>query len=157
MPLMARNLSGPFAGSITFTLAGSANNPGPIAVALTVFQSGTSAAPFGNVDPPTDSQTGVSGAIPVTGWGARRHRHFARRDLPAASRRLPPNCGGAADVFIGFAVSIEGARPDVAAAFPAYSANTLGGWGFMVLTNMLPSRATAPTSCISTRRIAKAR
>ena len=31
-------------------------------------------------------------------------------------------------------------RPDVMAAFPAYPLATRAGWGFMVLTNMLPSQ-----------------
>ena len=35
---------------------------------------------------------------------------------------------------------IDGARPDVAAAYPTYPANTRAGWGFMVLTNMLPNQ-----------------
>ena len=33
---------------------------------------------------------------------------------------------------------IDGARPDVAAFYPTYPLHTRGGWGFMVLTNMLP-------------------
>ena len=35
---------------------------------------------------------------------------------------------------------IDGARPDVQAAFPTYPRNNRGGWGFMVLTNMLPTQ-----------------
>ena len=37
---------------------------------------------------------------------------------------------------MGVAVFIDGARPDVQAAFPNYPMNSRGGWGFMVLTNM---------------------
>jgi hypothetical protein len=51
-----------------------------------------------------------------------------------------PNCGGAAQFFLGFAVFIDGARPDVAAYQPGLPLNTRGGWGFMVLTNMLPNQ-----------------
>jgi hypothetical protein len=53
---------------------------------------------------------------------------------------IDPNCGGAAQIFVGFAVFIDGARPDVAAAFSTYPASSKAGWGFMVLTNMLPSQ-----------------
>ena len=53
---------------------------------------------------------------------------------------MNPNCGGAAQIFLGFAVFIDGARPDVAAFYPTYPANTRAGWGFMVLTNMLPNQ-----------------
>ena len=40
----------------------------------------------------------------------------------------------------GKAVFIDGARPDVAAGYPTFPANTKAGWGFMVLTNMLPNQ-----------------
>lgn len=53
---------------------------------------------------------------------------------------VDPNCGGAAQIFVGTAVFIDGARPDVAAAFPTFPVNTRAGWGFMVLTNMLPNQ-----------------
>ena len=53
---------------------------------------------------------------------------------------IDPNCAGAAQIFVGSAVFIDGARPDVAGSFPASPANTRAGWGFMVLTNMLPSQ-----------------
>ena len=45
---------------------------------------------------------------------------------------------GAAQIFVGFAVFIDGARPDVPAVYPSAPVNTRAGWGFMVLTNMLP-------------------
>jgi hypothetical protein len=53
---------------------------------------------------------------------------------------VDPNCGGAAQIFVGFAVFIDGARPDVAAGHSALPLNTRAGWGFMVLTNMLPNQ-----------------
>ncbi|UCH92239.1 MAG: hypothetical protein JSV88_18340, partial [Candidatus Aminicenantes bacterium] len=34
---------------------------------------------------------------------------------------------------------VEGARPDVAAAYPGYPNNTRAGWGYMMLTNFLPN------------------
>jgi hypothetical protein len=40
---------------------------------------------------------------------------------------------------VGDAVFVDGARPDVAAAYPTYPANTRAGWGYMLLTNMLPN------------------
>ena len=47
---------------------------------------------------------------------------------------------GNALVFIGHAVFSRGARPDVQAAFPAYPDSDAAGWGYMVLTNMLPNQ-----------------
>ncbi len=34
---------------------------------------------------------------------------------------------------------MEGARPDVEAAYPSHPQNSKAGWGYMLLTNMLPS------------------
>ena len=34
---------------------------------------------------------------------------------------------------------IEGARPDIVAAFPQYPGVSRAGWGFMILSNMLPN------------------
>jgi hypothetical protein len=47
-------------------------------------------------------------------------------------------------VFLGEALFIEGARPDVQAAFPTRPRNYRGGWGFMLLTNMLPDQGNGP-------------
>jgi hypothetical protein len=138
----------PAAGSVnataTLTFTGAGNNPGPVSIALNLIQNGTSAIPIGNVDTPTNNRTGVTGAIPFTGWaiddvGVARVM-ICRSAFGAETAPNDPNCGGSAQFFLGFAVSIDGARPDVAAAFPAYPANSAAGWGFMVLTNMLPSQ-----------------
>ena len=59
---------GTLTGSITFTFTGAANNPGPITVGLNLVPSTGSDYPFGIVDTPTDNRTGVTGAIPFTGW-----------------------------------------------------------------------------------------
>jgi len=40
--------------------------------------------------------------------------------------------------YIGDAVFVEGARPDVEAAYPGYPQNSRAGWGYMLLTNFLP-------------------
>jgi hypothetical protein len=43
-------------------------------------------------------------------------------------------------VFIGNAALVDGARPDVAALFPQMPRSTRGGWGYLLLTNMLPNQ-----------------
>ncbi len=111
---------------------------------MTLFLNGTSANPFGNVDTPTDNRTGVTGAVPFTGWTLDdidvTRVMICRAAFGAEVAPVDPNCAGMAQIFVGFAVFIDGARPDVAGAYPAYPANTRAGWGFMVLTNMLPSQ-----------------
>ena len=135
---------GSVAGAISFTFTGTSNTPGPIVVNLTIFANGTSQNPFGTVDTPADNLTGVTGAIPFTGWALDdieiTQVSVCRAAFGSETAPVDPNCGGAAQIFVGFAVFIDGARPDVAGTYPTYPLNTKAGWGFMVLTNMLPSQ-----------------
>ncbi len=135
---------GTVAAAITLSFVGASTSAGPINVTLTLFLNGTSANPFGNVDTPTDNRTGVTGAVPFTGWTLDdidvTRVMICRAAFGAEVAPIDPNCAGTAQIFVGFAVFIDGARPDVAGAYPAYPANTRAGWGFMVLTNMLPSQ-----------------
>ena len=130
-------------GRIDLTLAGAANTVGPIAVELRLFPIGTS-NPIGNVDTPIQNQTGVTGAIPFTGWALDdievTQVSVCRGAFGTEVAPVDPNCGSAAQIFVGSAVFIEGARPDVAASYARFPMNTRAGWGFMVLTNMLPNQ-----------------
>ena len=134
----------PVAGAITLTVTGASNAPGPVAVSLDLILNGLSAPPFGAVDTPLESATGVTGAIPFTGWALDdvevTRVMVCRAAAGTEVAPVDPNCGGAAQIFVGFAVVIDGARPDVAAYFSTYPLNTKAGWGLMVLTNMLPSQ-----------------
>jgi hypothetical protein len=85
--------------------------------------------PFGSFDTPIDGLT-ARGSIPVTGW--------ALDDSGIHSVKIYRESGNKL-VYIGDAVLVEGARPDVAAAYPGYPNNTKAGWGYMLLTNFLPS------------------
>ena len=42
-------------------------------------------------------------------------------------------------MYIGDAVFVDGARPDVASANPAAPRSTRAGWGYLMLTNFLPN------------------
>jgi hypothetical protein len=136
--------SGTSLGQINLVFTGAANQPGPIAVTLTTILNGASAVPLGTVDTPLDNQTNVSGAVPFTGWVLDDTEvafvSVCRAPFGAEVAPVDPNCGGFAQIFVGFGVFIDGARPDVAAAFPNFPRSTRGGWGFMVLTNMLPNQ-----------------
>ena len=131
-------------GAITLVFTGAFGAAGPINVALTVYANGTTASPFGTVDTPANNLTGVTGAVPFTGWALDdievQRVSVCRAAFGAEVAPVDPNCGGTAQIFVGFGTFIDGARPDVAATFPAFPVNTRGGWGFMVLTNMLPSQ-----------------
>ena len=148
-------------GSITITLSGAGNLVAPVGVTLVTMIAGTSVAPIGVVDTPLANATGVVGAIPVTGWAlddVEVASVFVCRNAVAGESAAPDGrCGGAAQMYLGDAVFIDDARPDVAAAFPAYPRNYRGGWGFMLLTNMLPNQGNgAYTLSASTRWIARA-
>jgi len=100
--------------------------------------------PFGFVDTPLNNTMGVTGSVPITGWALDNAEVLrvmvCRAAFGAEVAPADPNCGGAAQIFVGFGLFIDGARPDVEAAFPTYPMNSRAGWGFMLLTNMLPSQ-----------------
>ena len=131
-------------GLVTVTLTDGSGVSKTIPVTVTLHFSGTTTAPFGFVDTPAPVTTGVTGAVPITGWalddvevtGVTVCRAAAGAEAPP----LDPNCGGTAQIFVGNAVFIEGSRPDVQTGFPTHPRNNLGGWGFMVLTNTLPNQ-----------------
>ena len=76
-----------------------------------------SGLPIGLIDTPADMSS-VAGEVAVTGW-AIDNTGLAGIDIyrsPVSGEPTSPN----GLVYIGTAVQIEGARPDVAAAFPLY-------------------------------------
>jgi hypothetical protein len=121
-------------GIITVTAPGASNSPQQIQVNVT---SVASTMPFGSFDTPADNTTGIAGAIPVTGWGLD---NIGVANV-AIWREPMPNEPTAANglVFIGNAVFVAGARPDVQAAYPNAPFNYRAGWGYQILTNFLPN------------------
>ena len=102
-----------------------------------VCHSFASTRPFGAFDTPLDN-TIVRSSIAVTGWALD---DFAVDHVKIF--REPVVEDGAESIgtliFIGDADFVEGARPDVAITYPDYPNNTRAGWGYMMLTNMLPN------------------
>jgi hypothetical protein len=111
------------------TATGTFNVTASVVVTLTGV-----AAPWGAVDTPADNAT-VSGEVAVTGW-ALDDAEVAAVDI----FRSPVPAEGTNQIFVGRAVFIRGARPDVQGANPGVPNNDNAGWGFMVLTNMLPNQ-----------------
>jgi hypothetical protein len=113
---------------------------------LNVKQVGQSATPFGFLDTPVAGTT-VSGAIPVTGW-ALGSDTITRIDIWRDA--VPGDVAGSIQtngwVYIGQAAQVTGARPDVAAAFASYPQRNSAGWGYLLLTNMLPHRTLGTSS-----------
>ncbi|MDQ1349721.1 MAG: hypothetical protein QG657_22, partial [Acidobacteriota bacterium] len=96
--------------------------------AFTIKTAATGAPPFGSFDSPTEGAK-VSGSIPVTGW--------ALDDAGVSYVKI--YCKDKAkSIFLGDAIFVEGARPDIKKAYPGYPANSKAGWGYMLLTHFLP-------------------
>jgi uncharacterized repeat protein (TIGR03803 family) len=113
-------------------LAGVINSPA-LSVNLHVMATTKPTAPIGSVDTPASFATGVTGAIAVTGW--------ALDDVGVTRVRIlrDPVVGeGTGAIYIGDAFFVAGARPDVAALYPAWPNKDQAGWGYMLLTNSLP-------------------
>jgi hypothetical protein len=123
-------------GTVTVSSANALNSPQTITVTMTVYGAGASGSPFGYFETPLAGAT-VASSIPVTGWalddveiaGVKIYRTAS-----AGEASSPPGL-----VFIGDAVLVEGARPDVEQAYPSYPRNYKAGWGYMLLTNFLPN------------------
>jgi len=125
---------GTYSASITVTDLNSSNGK-VLPVNLTVYKNNTTAAPFGHFATPIDNSTVVS-SIPVTGW--------VLDDIEVTAvkiyRARVSGEGGNKMVYIGDAVFVDGARPDVEEAYPDYPLNYQAGWGYMLLTNYLPNQ-----------------
>jgi len=124
--------AGTYTGKVSVADPAASNSPSAITVTLIIWETG--AVPFGEFATPVDGTT-VSGSVPVTGW--------ALDDLEVMSVKIyrdPVSGEGSERVYIGDAVFVEGARPDVEQAYPDYPWNYRAGWGYMMLTNMLPNQ-----------------
>ena len=104
--------------------------------------------PFGSFDTPV-AGAAVQGSIAVTGW-ALDDRGVSRveiwRDL-VSGETTPPYPGpgpGTGKVFIANTVFIEGARPDVEAAYSAAPLQYRSGWGYLLLTWGLWNQGNGP-------------
>ncbi len=117
---------GTYTGTITVSDPAAANSPQTVKVTLKVFQDTT--PPFGSFDTPLEGAT-VTGSIPVTGW--------VLDDIGIDNIKIYRD-GNDSLVYIGDALFVEGARPDIETAFPDYPNSSKAGWGYMLLTNFLP-------------------
>lgn len=128
--------NGIYGGIITVYDSNAPNSPQTIAVHLDVWDSSETLPPFGSYDTPIDGTTGITGAIPVSGW--------ALDDIGIETVKIyrDPVPGENADsrIYVGDASFVEGARPDVEMAYPDYPRNFRAGWGYMMLTNFLPDQ-----------------
>jgi Leucine-rich repeat (LRR) protein len=121
---------GKYKSVITVTAPEADHSPQTVDVVLNVYKADSTAEPIGDFATPVDGST-VYGSIAVTGWVVD--------DLGVESVKIYREGKNKNDlIYIGDAVFVEGARPDVEALFPEYPENQQAGWGYMLLTNFLP-------------------
>jgi hypothetical protein len=129
---------GSSAGAIRITTGGALNSPQIVQTVVRVF--GATNPPSGVLDTPANGAT-VSGSIGVTGW-AVDDVGIARVTIcrsPVGGETGHPACGPG-QVYLGDGVFVDDARPDVAGVAPTSPFQYRAGWGFLVLTNMLPNQ-----------------
>jgi hypothetical protein len=125
----ANFLPGKYTGRIYISAPLADNSPVEIEIHLWVKSAKESTPPFGEFATPIDGTT-VSSSIPVTGWVLSDTGMESVKIYRQEGTRL---------IYIGAANFVEGARPDVEAAYPDYPMNYKAGWGYMMLTNFLPN------------------
>ncbi len=118
---------GSYDGTISFT-SPRAGNVTRVGVHLRVYGGAATSGPFGTFAVPGQQEI-LSGSVPLTGW--------ALDDIGVRNVQIFVEDGDTMP-YIGDAVFVEGARPDVADDFPGYPMNQRAGWGYMLLSNYLP-------------------
>ncbi|MCP4218348.1 MAG: hypothetical protein GY765_27170 [bacterium] len=120
---------GSYNGTLTFSCANASNSPQTVTVHVDVINSSGDQSPIGAFSTPENGSTAMS-SIAVTGW--------AVDDTGVESVKIYR--GDANNyAYIGDAVFVEGARPDIEAAYSTYPGSYQAGWGYMLLTNFLPN------------------
>jgi len=132
--------AGTYNGTLSISDPNASNSPQTVDVTLKVYAAGSLSPPFGYVETPSEGAN-VYGSVPVTGW-ALDDIEVTKVEIKRAPHAEddPVVIGPDGLVYIGEAVFVEGARPDVEAAYPGYPLNYRAGWGYMMLTNFLPNQ-----------------
>jgi YVTN family beta-propeller protein len=136
----AGSANGIYAGTVTFTDPGATNSPQIIALNLQVYPAAGMGFPMGSFDTPVEGTAGITGAIPVTGWvvdDIEVTKVEVKRDQVTGDPQGAVGPDGL--IFIGSGIFVDGARPDIETTYSTYPMCSKAGWGYMLLTNFLPS------------------
>jgi hypothetical protein len=126
-------------GVVTVTAPAAANSPQDVQVTVA---SVTRNSPFGSFDTPVNNAALISGAIAVTGWAldSIEVTSVGIYREPVGNEMTQTN----GLVYVGNSTFVAGARPDVEATYPSAPLNYRAGWGYMLLTNLLPNSGGSP-------------
>ncbi|MCU0286314.1 MAG: S8 family serine peptidase [Acidobacteria bacterium] len=116
-------------GGIQISAPGASNTPQSVSIQLTIKNAAQDEAPIGSFDSPADGAS-VSGSIALTGW--------ALDDVGIANVKIYRQVNSDL-IYIGDAMLVEGARPDVESLHSDMPRNYQAGWGYMLLTYFLPN------------------
>jgi hypothetical protein len=125
---------GSYTGTITISNPNADNSPVVLYVYLEVKEKPQEVSPFGSFDSPMDGAV-VSGSIPITGW--------VLDDVDVSNVKVfrsPLQGHETGRIYIGDAVFVDDARPDVEGKYSTYPNHYRAGWGYMMLTNQLPNQ-----------------
>jgi len=122
-------------GTVVVSSTDPGYSPATLTVTLNVSPTNGSAPPFGSFDTPTEGAT-VSGEVGVTGWAIDDIGIVGIDIFRTSVAGEAPNTF----VYLGAATMVPGARPDVQAAYAVRPLAEQAGWGYMLLTNMLPNQ-----------------
>jgi hypothetical protein len=110
-----------------------------LTVDVTMTRRATSAAPFGTFDTPGNNAVKIAGSIAVTGW-AMDDIYVSKVQIwrdPIGSEPVHAN----GFVYIGDAIFVPNARPDMEGLNPTLPFSYQSGWGYLMLTNGIPNAA----------------
>lgn len=119
-------------GTVSIIDANADNSPAKVNIVLEVKEKNSEHPPIGGIDAPTQGST-VYSAVPVTGY-ALDDTEIQR--VKIYRNPIPGHETGA--IYVGDALLVEGARPDIETALDQYPKNYLAGWSYILLTNFLP-------------------
>jgi len=126
-------------GVVTVSAPGAANSPQVVSVNVSTVAPGL---PYGSFDTPVNNTIGVAGAIPVTGWALDNVEVVSVGIWREPIGNETARSNGL--VFIGNGTFVLGSRQDVEAAYPNAPLNYRAGWGYLLLTNLLPNDGGSP-------------
>jgi len=121
--------AGTYLGTVTVSDPNVSSSSDVLTIHFQVYEAAASSPPFGLIDLPLYGAM-VFSSIPVSGW--------VLDDIGLQSVRIYRGTGTGDRALIGEASFVEGARPDVEAIYDEYPQSGRAGWGYMLLTNMLP-------------------
>ena len=134
-PAAAAVLSpGSYTGTVTLTSSIAPSVPSRVPAVLRITDtSSITTSPLGVVDIPLHNATGLNGAVPIGGWALD---DVGIRRVQIYRSPVPPELQS--EIYLGDATRVRGARPDVG-LFYTTPETTRAGWGFMLLSNVLPN------------------